>query len=72
MLLSRDDRDRKIRVRKQRRVIGKYSFANRTIKLWNHLPAYVLTIFPSSSHIFRKRFRRIIRSEPIWGVVKGF
>jgi len=31
--LSRDDHDGKIRARKQRTDIGKYSFVNRTIKL---------------------------------------
>jgi len=31
--LSRDDHDRKIRARKQRGDIGKYSFVNMTIKL---------------------------------------
>jgi hypothetical protein len=31
--LSRDDHDHKIRARKQRGDIGKYSFVNRTIKL---------------------------------------
>jgi hypothetical protein len=40
--LSRDDHNRKIRVRKQRTDIGKYCFVNRTIKLWNQLPAEAL------------------------------
>jgi hypothetical protein len=40
--LSRDDHDRKIRGRKQRTDIGKYSFVNRAIKLWNQLPAEAL------------------------------
>jgi hypothetical protein len=30
---------RKIKSRKQRTDIGKYSFVNRTIPLWNNLPA---------------------------------
>jgi hypothetical protein len=33
--MSRVDHDRKIRSRKQRTDIGKYSFVNRTIHLWN-------------------------------------
>jgi hypothetical protein len=33
---------RKIRSRKQKTHIGKYSFVNRTIQLWNQLPADVL------------------------------
>jgi len=39
MLMSRDDHDHKTGVRKQRRDASKYSFVNRTIKLWNQLPA---------------------------------
>jgi len=39
--LSRVDHVRKIRDRKQRTDIGKYSFVNRTIKNWNQLPAEV-------------------------------
>jgi hypothetical protein len=35
--------------------IGKYSFVNRTIKLWNNLPAEALVTFPCKPHIFRKR-----------------
>jgi hypothetical protein len=44
--LSRDDHVRKIRARQRRTNIGKYSFVNRTIKLWNQLPAEALTNFP--------------------------
>jgi hypothetical protein len=36
---------RKIRDRKQRTVTGKYSFANRAIKNWDHLPAEALGTF---------------------------
>jgi hypothetical protein len=57
--LSRDDHDRKIRSRKQRTDIGKYSFVNRTIKLWNNLPAEALVTFPCKPHIFRKRVRKL-------------
>jgi hypothetical protein len=46
--LSRDDHDRKIRNRKQRTDIRKYSFVNRTIKLWNNLLAEALVISPAS------------------------
>jgi len=63
--LSSDDRDRKIMARKQRKDIGKYSFVNRTIKIWNQLPAEVLATFPSRSHIFKNRVSRVIRSEVI-------
>ena len=37
--LSRDDHNRKIRTRKQRTDVGKYSFVNRAIKSWNQLAA---------------------------------
>jgi len=57
--LSRDDQDRKIGVRKQRTDIGKYSFVNRTIKLWNQLSAEALAIFTCKSHIFKKRVRKV-------------
>ena len=40
--LSRVDHVRKIRGRKQRTDIGKYSFVSRTIKNWNQLPAEAL------------------------------
>jgi hypothetical protein len=58
-----DDHDRKIRARKQRTDIGRQCFVNRTIKLWNQLPAEALTTFCCMSHIFRKRVRRVIISE---------
>jgi hypothetical protein len=57
---SRDDYDRKISARKQRTGIGKYSFVNRTIKLWNQLPTEVLATLPCKSHIYRKRVRKVI------------
>jgi hypothetical protein len=37
--LSRVDHNRKIRSRKQKTDIGKYFFVNRTIQVWNQLPA---------------------------------
>jgi hypothetical protein len=40
--LSRVDRNRKIRSRKQKTDTGKYSFVTRTIQLWNQLPEDVL------------------------------
>jgi len=44
-----------MRGRKQRTVIGKYSFVNRTIKKWNQLPAEALWTFPCKPKIFRNR-----------------
>jgi hypothetical protein len=58
--LSRVDHDRKIRSRKQTTDTGKYFFVNRTILLWNHLPADVLgNLFCKPSN-FRKRVRKVI------------
>jgi len=51
---------RKIRNRKQRTDIGKYSFVNRTIKNWNQLPAETLGTFPCKPKIFRNRVRKAI------------
>jgi hypothetical protein len=61
--LSRDDHDLKIRSRKQRTDIGKYSFVNRSVKLWNSLSAEALVTFPCRPHIFRKRVRELNISE---------
>jgi hypothetical protein len=58
--LSRIDHDWKIRNRRQRTDIGKYSFVNRTIRLWNRLPAEILRTLPCKLHAFRKRVRRVI------------
>jgi hypothetical protein len=55
--LSRVDHIRKIRGRKQRKDIGKYSFVNRTINNWNQLPAEALGTFPCKPNIFRKSVR---------------
>jgi len=61
--LSRDDHGRKIMARKQNTYIGKYYSINRTIKLWNRLPAEVIATYLCKSHIFRKRVRKVIISE---------
>jgi hypothetical protein len=58
--LSRVDHNRKIRNRKQRTDIGKFSFVNSTIQLWNKLPADALGTFPCKPSIFRKRVRKVI------------
>ena len=50
---SRVDQVQKIRDRKQRTDIGKYSFENRTIKNWSQLPAEALRTFPCKPKIFR-------------------
>jgi hypothetical protein len=58
--LSRVDHVRKIKYRKQRTDIRKYSFVDRTIKIWNQLPAEVLGTFPCKPNIFRDRVRKAI------------
>jgi hypothetical protein len=50
--LSRVDHVWKIRDRKHRTDIGKYSFVNRTIQYWNQLPAEVLGTFPCKPEMF--------------------
>ena len=52
--LSTDDHNRKIRTRKQRTDVGKYSFVNRTIQSWNQLPAGLLASFPCKIYTFRR------------------
>jgi len=58
--LSRVDHDWKIRNSRQRTEIGKYSFVNRTIQLWNKLPMNGLGTFPSKPSNFKKRVRKVI------------
>jgi hypothetical protein len=53
--LSTVDHDRKIRSRKQKTDIVKYSFVNRTIELWNELPAHALGIVFCKPCNFRKK-----------------
>jgi hypothetical protein len=58
--VSRVVHDRKIRSKKQKTDIGKYSFLNRTIQVWNQLPADASgSLFCKSSN-FRKRVRKVI------------
>jgi len=59
-MLSRDDLNRKIGTRKQRTVIGKYSFVNRTIKSWNQSTAALLASFPCKLNSFRKRVNNVV------------
>jgi hypothetical protein len=58
--LSRVDHDRKIRSRKQKTGIRKYSFVNSTIQLWNQQPADALGTLSYKSSNFRKRVRKVI------------
>ena len=63
--LSRGYHIRKIRTRKQRTDVGKYSFLNRTISSWNQLPAGLLASFPCKLNTFRKRVKNVVTSKGI-------
>jgi hypothetical protein len=52
--LSRIAHNRKIRGRKKKTDIGKYSFVNRTIQVWNQLPADALGTPPVNQVILGK------------------
>jgi hypothetical protein len=65
--LGRVDHNRKIRSRKQKTDIGKYSFVNRTIQLWNQLPADVLRNLSCKPSNFRKRVRKVVNKEKLRG-----
>jgi hypothetical protein len=58
--LSRCDHAKKIRSRKQRTDIGKYSFVNRTIQLWNQLPKDALGTLSCKPSSFKKRVRKVV------------
>jgi len=57
--LSRVDHHWKIRARKQRTDIGKYSFVNRSITGWNQLPEGVIGTSHGKTHIFKTRVRKV-------------
>jgi hypothetical protein len=61
--LSRVEPVRKIRDRRQRRDIGKYSFVNRAIKYWNQLHAEALRAVSCKPKKFRNRFRKAIKKK---------
>jgi hypothetical protein len=63
--LSRDGHSLKIRTRKQRTVVGKYSFVNRTIESWNQLPASLPESFLSKPNTFRKRVKNAVTRKGI-------
>jgi hypothetical protein len=58
--LGRGDHGKKIRSRKQRTDIGKYSFVNRTTPLWNNLSANAFGTPAVKPSNLRKRVRKII------------
>ena len=63
--LSREYHNRKIRARKQRTDVGKYSFVNRIIKNWNQLHANLLASFPCKLSTFRKRVKDVVTRKGI-------
>ena len=63
--VSRGVHNRKIRNRKQRTDVGKYSFVNRTVRSWNQLPASLLASFPCKVNTFRKRVKNVVTSKGI-------
>jgi hypothetical protein len=65
--LSWVDHDRTIRIRKQKTDIGEYSFVNRTIQLWNQLPADVLGDLSCKPTNFRNRVRKVINKAKLRG-----
>jgi len=57
--LCRVDHCWKIRARKQRTDIGKYSFVNWSITDWNKLPEGATGTSNSKTHIFKTRVRKV-------------
>ena len=64
--LGRGDHNWKIRTRKQKTDVGKYSFVNRN---WNQLPASRLASFPCKLNTFRKKVKNVVTSKGIQGGV---
>ena len=61
--LSRVNHYWKIRARKQRTDIGKYSFVNRSITDWNKLPELAIGTSHGKMHILKMRVRKVKISE---------
>ena len=57
--LSRVDHHWKIRARKQRTDIGKYSFVNRSITDWNQLPVEATGSSHCKTYTFKMRVRKV-------------
>ncbi|PNF20639.1 hypothetical protein B7P43_G04218 [Cryptotermes secundus] len=66
--LSRVDHGEKFRSRKQRSDIGKYSFVNRTIQIWNQLPADALGTLSCKPSNFRQMVRKVKMRRSEFGV----
>jgi hypothetical protein len=61
--LGRVDHNWKIKARKQRTDIGKYSFVNRSITDWNKLPEEAVGASNSKTRIFKMRVRKVKTSD---------
>jgi len=61
--LSRVNHYWKIRARKQRTDIGKYSFVNKSITDWNKLPEGAIGTYNGKTHIFKTRIGKVKTSE---------
>jgi len=57
--LSRVDHHWKIRARKQRTDIGKYSFVNRSITDWNQVPEGAIGTSHGKTYILKTRVRKV-------------
>ena len=64
--LSRVDHKWKIRARRQRTDVRKFSFVDRTIADWNRLPEEVIRDSHGKWHIFRKRIGKVLTDEGKW------
>jgi len=51
--------------RKQRTDFGKGSFVNRTITIWNQLPARLVASFSYKVNTFRKRVKNVVTGRGI-------
>jgi len=58
--LSRVDHKWKIRARKQRTDVSKYSFVNRTITDWNQLTEGEIGALTGNMFSFRQRVRKVL------------
>jgi hypothetical protein len=56
---SRVDHCWKIKSRKIKTDVGKFSFVNRTIADWNRLPEGAIGTSLVKTHVFRKRVRKV-------------
>ena len=63
--LNWDDLNRKLRTRKQRTDIGKYSLVSRTVESWNQLPAGLIASFFYKLNTYRKRVKNVVESKGI-------